>query len=198
MSRTRYVPGRPGWIGYIGVDDVDACAARIKEAGGGVHHAPEDIPGIGRFAVVADPQGAAFVLFKGASDQSPQAPAPGTPGHVGWHELHARDGVSAFPFYAEFFGWTKAETMDMGPMGIYQLFAAGAEPIGGVLTKVEEMPVPCWLYYFNVEAIDAAMERVTAHAGKVINGPHQVPGGSWIAHCFDPQGAMFALVAPKR
>jgi len=46
-----------------------------------------------------------------------------------------------------------------------------------------------------VEALDAAIERVNAGGGKVIMGPHQVPGGQWIAQCLDPQGAMFAMVS---
>ena len=87
---------RPTWMGYVGVADVDAYAAKVKAAGGAVHHAPQDIPGVGRFAVVADPQGAAFMLFKGSSDEAPPNAAPGTPGHVGWHELHAGDGPAAF------------------------------------------------------------------------------------------------------
>src|SRR5437762_7475495 len=38
---------------------------------------------------------------------------------------------------------------------------------------------------------------IPSGGGQVLNGPHQVPGGSWIIQCFDPQGAMFALVGPK-
>ncbi|WP_197481560.1 VOC family protein [Collimonas pratensis] len=67
-----------------------------------------------------------------------------------------------------------------------------------MMTKTADMPVPCWLYYINVEAIDAAVERVNAGGGKIIMGPHQVPGGSWIVQGFDPQGAVFSLVAAKR
>ena len=189
---------RPGWIGYIGVADVDAYVTRIRQAGGVVHRAAEDIPGVGRFAVVADPQGAAFVLFKGSSDQRPSQPPAGTHGMVGWHELHAGEQAKAFAFYAEFFGWTAADAMDMGAMGIYQMFTTGAEPVGGMMTKMPEMPVPMWLYYVNVDDFDAALERVKATAGRVINGPQQVPGGSWIAQCLDPQGAMFALVGPAK
>src|SRR5580704_12191776 len=40
---------RPCWTGYVGVDDVDAYAARVTTAGGAIHRAPQDIPGIGRF-----------------------------------------------------------------------------------------------------------------------------------------------------
>ena len=187
---------RPGWIGYIGVSDVDTYVQRVIQAGGVVHRAAEDIPGVGRFAVVADPQGAAFVLFKGFSDQRPPQPPPGTHGLVGWHELHAGECASAFAFYSELFGWTQADAIDMGTMGIYQLFKTGAEPVGGMMTKTAAMPVPLWLYYFNVDDFDAAVERVKANAGQVVNGPHQVPGGNWIVQCLDPQAAPFALVGP--
>jgi uncharacterized protein len=189
---------RPGWTAYIAVDDVDAIAARITQAGGTIHRAPEDIPGIGRFAVAGDPQGAVFALFKGAGEGQMPVVKAGTPGHVGWHELHAIDREAAFDFYAGLFGWTKAEAMDMGPMGIYQLFATGGPPVGGMMRKSDSVPAPFWLYYFNMENIDTAIARVTEAGGKIINGPHAVPGGSWIVQCLDPQGAMFALVAPRR
>src|ERR1700744_2769565 len=127
---------RPGWIGYIGVDDVDAYAERMKEKGGSIHRAPTDIPGIGRFAMVADPQGVIFALFKGAGTPPPSVEAR-TPGHCGWHELHALDGVKAFEFYSDMFGWTKDRAMDMGAMGVYQLFAAGGPAIGGMMTKTD-------------------------------------------------------------
>jgi predicted enzyme related to lactoylglutathione lyase len=197
-EEARAMGTRPTWTGYIGVDDVDAVAKRVTAAGGAVHRPPEDIPGVGRFAVVADPQGAGFMLFKGASEQTPTPSGPGTPGHVGWHELHAGDGAKAFAFYADLFGWTKGEAMDMGPMGVYQLFATGGSPVGGMMTKTPDTPAPFWLYYFNVDAIDAAAGRVRDSGGQVVNDPMQVPGGSWIVQCRDPQGALFALLAQKR
>jgi hypothetical protein len=189
---------RPRWMGYIGVDDVDAYAARVTAAGGAVHRDPEDIPGIGRFAVAADPHGATFTLFRGTSDAEPLPAAPGMPGHIGWHELHAGDGNAAFGFYAGLFGWTKAEAVDMGAMGVYQTFAIGGAPVGGMMTKMPQTPAPFWLYYFNVDAVDAAMTRVKDGSGEIIHGPMQVPGDRWIAHCLDPQGAIFALIGSKR
>ncbi|MBB2155073.1 VOC family protein [Gluconacetobacter diazotrophicus] len=188
---------RTGWIGYVAVGDVDAVAARVTQAGGAIHRAPQDIPGVGRFAVVADPQGAIFALFQ-ATGEDPMPPVQeGTPGHVGWHELHAIDREAAFGFYAGLFGWTKAETMDMGPMGIYQLFATGGPPVGGMMKKADSVPAPFWLYYFNTEEIGPAIARVHEAGGTLINGPHHVPGERWIAQCRDPQGAIFAMVAPK-
>jgi len=82
-------------------------------------------------------------------------------------------------------------------MGAYQMFATGGPTVGGMMKRTPEMPVSCWLYYFNVAGIDAAVKRVTVAGGKVLNGPHEVPGGVWIAQCLDPQGAMFAMVGPK-
>ncbi len=189
---------RPGWMGYVRVEDVDAHAARVTAAGGHIHKAPEDIPGVGRFSVAADLHGAVFCLFREAQAMPRPSSAPDTAGHFGWHELHAGDGPAAFEFYAGLFGWTKTEAMPMGDLGVYQLFAAGGEAIGGMMTKMKDMPHPFWLYYVNVEAIDAAAARVVAGGGQVINGPMEVPGSMWIVQCLDPQGAMFAMVAPKR
>lgn len=188
---------RPNWVGYIAVNDVDAYVTRVVEAGGQMHRAAADIPGVGRFALVADPQGAVFVLFKGASKEGPEPPAGGTPGYTGWHELYANDHEKAFAFYAQLFGWTKRDAVDMGPMGVYQLFATrGDVAVGGMMNRPPHIPMACWLYYFNVPDINVALETVKRHAGQVLNGPMQVPGGSWIAQCMDPQGAAFALVAP--
>ena len=66
------------------------------------------------------------------------------------------------------------------------------------MNKPPQIPMPVWLFYFNVEAIDAAAKRVTDGGGKVVMGPMEVPGGSWIVQCQDPQGAYFALVAAGR
>ena len=188
---------RAGWMAHIGVDDVDAYAERVKAAGGSVHRPPQDIPGVGRFAMVADPHGAMFFLFAPLPAQTPPArPALGSPGSPGWHELHAGDLNTDFAFYERLFGWTKAEAHDMGPMGTYQLFAAGGAPIGGMMTKTDEVPAPHWLYYFTVAEIQAAATRVRNGGGQVLNGPQEVPGGMWVLQARDPQGGMFALVAP--
>ena len=183
----------PVWFGYILVGDVDAAAEQVKRAGGAVHRAPSDIPGVGRFAVVADPQGAAFMLFRGDGVPAPDL-APGTPGTVGWHELRVRDWPAAFAFYHDVFGWQKSDTVDMGPAGEYQVFSINNTWAGGMMNSAEAPP---WLYYFCVENIDAAATRVGDAGGRVTNGPHQVPGGSWIVHAIDPQGATLALVGPR-
>lgn len=187
----------PCWMGYIGVDDVDVTAARVRQAGGAIHRAPEDIPDVGRFAVVADPQGAAFMLLKGASaGPPPQAFHASTPRHIGWNELHTTDWEAGLAFYAKLFGWAKSDAFDMGQMGTYQLFNAGGEAIGGMMNS-PEFPRPAWLFYVNVENIDAAHTRLTEAGGQVLLAPTEVPGGGWIIQATDPQGAMFALVGPR-
>ena len=190
----------PHWTGYIGVDSVESMLECLQGAGGTVHHAAEDIPGIGRFAVVADPQGAAFMLFRWENGVGPNTPAAGGgAGHCGWHELHTTDWQAASGFYSSLFGWTKTDAMDMGPMGTYQMFEMGdGVTMGGMFNKRPDVPMPAWLFYFNVPEINAAMARVTEGGGQVLNGPVQVPGGTMIAQCRDPQGAMFALAAPPK
>lgn len=195
---TREAGMRPGWIGYIMVDDVDEIAMRLREGGGTIHRPAEDIPGVGRFAVVSDPQGAVFTLFMPRGMETPPAADTSAPGHVGWHELYATDWPAAFAFYSGLFGWTKGDAVDMGPMGTYQLFATGGPAVGGMMNAMESVPHPVWNHYFNVDAIDAGVDRVKNAGGEVLNGPHEVPGGMWIAHCRDPQGASFAILSSRR
>ena len=196
-EEARAMGAPPSWLGYVDVDDVDATTDQARRLGGSVYVPPTDIPSVGRFSVLADPQGATFAVLKWASPGMGEQPAPNTPGRVGWHELMAVDWAKAFAFYSELFGWQKGEAVSMGPMGTYQLFTANGEPIGGMFNKPEMVPVPFWLYYVNIAGIDAATDRVRAAGGQILNGPMEVPGGSWIVQCSDPQSAMFALVGPK-
>ena len=190
--------GRKLWMGHIGVEDLDASLARLTAAGGAVYRTAEDIPGVGRFAVVGDPQRAAFILFQPRVSMRLAPMPPGTPGHIGWHELYTDDLTGAWEFYAGLFGWTKADALDMGSLGTYQMFAAGGAPIGGMMIRPPEFPQPAWVYYVNVTDIDAAVARVRDHGGTVLFGPREVPGGSRIAQCTDPLGTLFALVAARR
>jgi len=189
----------PCWTGYVLVNDVDDYVTRIQKAGGKLMQPAADVPGVLRFAVVSDPQGAVFIIFKGAQKPMAVEPALDTPGNVGWHELHAGDGNSAFDFYGKLFGWKKTQAMDMGEMGTYQLFTQdGGVDSGGMMTRMPATPGPFWMFYFNVDAIDAAAERVTKAGGKVAMGPHQVPTGQWIANCTDPQGAWFSILSNNK
>jgi uncharacterized protein len=196
----RKMGGKPTWVGYVGVNDVDAAAERIKRLGGAVYVPPTDIRDICRFSVFADPQTAMLALLQWLrpGHEQPAEPAElDASGRVGWHELLAADWEKAFAFYGELFGWQKADA-HIGEMGTYQLFSAAGQIIGGMYSKPPMAPVPFWLYYFNVGDIDAAAQRVKAGGGQILHGPFEVPGGSCIVHCTDPQGAIFALEGARR
>ncbi len=186
------------WSGYVSVGDVDAAEARVLQLGGKVLNPAQDIPGIGRFAVVADPQGAAFMLFKPLRDDPPPQPPRDAPGTIGWNELRALDGATVFAFYAKLFGWKKGEPLDMGEMGIYQIFEIDGVPSGAIMDKEPGASLPGWRYYFCVDSIGAAALRVETHGGQVTMGPHEVPGGTWVLHGRDPQGVLFALMSPSK
>jgi uncharacterized protein len=184
--------GKPCWVGYVKVSDVDATAERIERLGGTLRVPPSDIPDIGRFAVFADPQLATLALLTSLSGVQQKPAEKSAPGRVSWHELVAANWEQALAFYSEIFGWQKVN-FDQGVMGTYQLFSAGGQMVGGMFTKPPTTVAPFWLYYFYIDDIDAAMKRVVAGGGQVLEAV-EVPGGvSWIARCTDPQGALFAL-----
>jgi len=188
---------KPYWFGYVGVDSADAYAEKVKAAGGSVHKGPADIPGVGRFAIVADPQGAVFSLFEpGPGNQPPPAPYM-APGSVGWNELHTTDLEAGFAFYAALFGWEKDEAIDMGPGGPYQLVRMGGGHPTGAMHKSDQLPQPAWVYYFSVPGIDAAKAKVEAGGGTIVVDLMEVPGGMWVLNATDPQGTLFALVGPR-
>ncbi len=188
----------PGWIGYIAVDDVDASVAAIKTAGGREYMPARDMEGVGRFAMVTDPQGVPFYVMTSVTGETSHAFASDMPrpGHCAWNELATTDQAAALAFYAGQFGWAKDGEMDMGPMGTYEFLRHGSV-IGALMTKPPQSPMPGWTFYFRVLDIDAAAAIVSANGGRVLNGPHEVPGGDWVVNGIDPQGAMFALVGQK-
>jgi predicted enzyme related to lactoylglutathione lyase len=187
---------KPAWMAHVGVDNVDTAVAKLQQLEGKVHRPPTDIPNVGRFAVVADRQGAGFLMFKPA--QADTRTASMAPGNIGWHELHTNNWPNAFEFYSAMFGWTKGDAVDMGPMGTYQLFMIGGSPAGGMFNSPAAKSSCFWLYYFIVDDIDAADKRVSENGGKITQVPQQVPGGGWILQAVDPQGAAFALTGPRK
>ena len=187
---------KPCWIGYVGVDDVEAAATRAIALGGVVEVVPQTVPGVSRFAIITDPQFVPLGVIKWLMPR-PQPPAPDTPGEIGWHELLAGDEAGAVAFYHALFGWQNAGS-ESGPAGMYRLFSAGGETIGGMMNKPPSAPSPLWLHYFNVGDIDAAVKRATAGGGQLLHGPTVAPGDKWAVQCTDPQGAIFAMMGPRK
>lgn len=189
---------RPGWLFYIGVDDVDATVARIQALGGSVHVAPQTMEGVGRFSLVADPQGIPFYVMRGEMDEASHAWEANGPGKCGWNELTTPDQAGALAFYAEVFGWSYPDRMPMGDMGDYVFVEAGGETIGAIMQRPADAPPPAWLFYFRAADIDPAAAAVVASGGTVHMGPMDVPGDERIIVASDPHGAQFGVVAAAK
>ncbi len=183
------------WLSYISTPKVDDTVAKARELGAQVFVPPTDIPDVGRFAVLGDPQGAAFAMFTPA-DPPEDTPFEPALGEISWHELMTTDYKAAFAFYSTLFGWQKREAMDMGEGNIYQLFGRHDRDLGGMWNKPDDMPAPPnWLLYIRVADVAERVERIKTLGGQLLNGPMEVPGGDLIAQCIDPQGGAFAIHA---
>jgi predicted enzyme related to lactoylglutathione lyase len=191
---------KANWLGYIGVDDVDASVAAIVAEGGAVHLPAFDIPGIGRIAMVADPQGLPFYVMRGATEGAVSTVHQRMGfGHVSWNELRTPDATAALTFYAKLFNITRIGGMPMGELGEYS-FIANTESAGDAIGALMPLPpggVPGWGFYFRVHDINEAKARLEAAGGKVRAGPMEVPGGEWVLGADDPEGVPFGLVAPQ-
>ncbi len=184
---------RPHWMAHVQVVDVDASARLAAARGGRVCREPTDIPTVGRFAVVADPQGATLSLFQPLRGQDMPPHDPAGDGEFRWNELHAADGAAAAKFYGDLLGWRLLEEMDMGPMGKYRIFGLGDQRLGGIMPIQPGAPLtPSWLYYASTSDLDGAVARATRLGAKILNGPMDVPGGR-VAQLIDPAGAAIGL-----
>jgi predicted enzyme related to lactoylglutathione lyase len=191
---------KPAWIGYIAVDDVDAAVAKVEAEGGRVTMPARDMEGIGRFAMVADPQGAPFYLMRPTPpadrpDKQSHAFSVDRPGHVSWNELTTSDPAAARAFYGDLFGWSSDEFMPMGEMGEYRFLDHDGTRIGALCGTAPGQQ-PKWRYFVRVASIGAAKDSIESNGGAVAMGPQEVPGGDHIIIAKDPQGAEFALVGP--
>ena len=182
----------PHWIGNVCVANVDETVKKVKELGGKVHKEAEDIPTVGRFAVVSDPQGGSISLFQpqGAMALHDMEKE----GEFCWNELMTTDLEGAFAFYEKIFGWTKIQDMDMGPMGTYRIFGIGDKQVGGMMKKPDGAPMPtAWTYYAQVPDTDQAVTRATKQGAKLLNGPMDRPWGVRTASFRDPSGHIWEI-----
>lgn len=189
---------QPCWLGYVHVDDIDGQIEKLKAGGATIMMGPQDIPGVGRFAMITDPQGVALYVMTDTSGETSTAFAKDAPkvGHCAWNELSTTDPAGAWSFYGSQFGWTKDGELDMGPMGKYEFIKSDAM-IGAIMPKMPEMPVPAWTFYFRVPDIDAAASQIKADGGTLFMEPMEIPGGEFSLSALDPQGAAFGLVGPR-
>lgn len=194
-------PGMPApvWLGYVAVDDVAAATADFIAAGGTQHMAPTTIPGVGRMAMLTDPQGAALYLMRSESDETSTVFQPAdraTPGHFVWNQLMAPDPDRAIAFYVDRFGWRQQGSMPMGAFGDYKFLLSGDVAIGAAMGMVPGGQ-PGWQYSTHVADIDHAADRIAAGGGTILQGPDQIPGGGYSIVAVDREGACFGLVGPR-
>jgi predicted enzyme related to lactoylglutathione lyase len=189
---------RPTWLGYIHVADVDRSLAAIEGAGGKALMPPMDIPGVGRTALLTDPQGAPFYIMapippEGRENEPSDVFSADHNGGCSWNELSTSDPGAARRFYGEQFGWSSDEFMDMGEHGEYRFIDNQGLRLGAISPLMDSEQTH-WRFYFRVPSIAKARDDVEANGGKVVMGPMEVPGGDHIVVGIDPQGAEFALV----
>lgn len=184
----------PNWMPYIEAGNIDDTARKVTALGGTVVVPPSDIPGTGRFAVVRDPQGATFGLYKSSTASRAWDGTP-TLGRVSWHELMTTDYQKAFDFYRQLFGWEKLGEIDIGGGSPYLEYGLKGKMYGGIFTRPPEMAgmSPFWMVYVRVADVKKAVAIATKSGARVKQPPMEVPGGSVIAVMSDPQGAAFAV-----
>lgn len=184
----------PHWLPYVAVDDVDASAAKARELGGKVMTAAMDIPSVGRFAVVTDPQGAAFALYRGARAYPDEPPVP-REGAFCWEELMTSDPVASAKFYTGLFGYT-VEEVDMGPMGTYRILKRGDRQTGGIMKMPPSVPATMpshWLTYVLVKDVDTSTRNAREIGARVLMEPMDIPKIGRFSVIADPTGAAVAL-----
>lgn len=175
-AEARSAGARPAWYPYLQVGDVAKSVAAICADGGTAFMPPTDIPGVGRFAMLADPQGAAFYVMAPAGEGASRSFDPRLGGHCGWNELRTPDPVAAEAFYVRHFGWGEAGEMP------------------AAFVAADGVARAQWRCAFNVDDIDAAARRLRAAGGEALEGLRQVRSGAWLLPARDPQGALFGLI----
>lgn len=183
------------WMSYVSVPDVDAYAKKVTDADGKVLVPAQDIPKVGRFSVVVDPQGAAFSLFKSASDNGDGDDKPAGTGDFCWNELWTSDDKAAVKFYKDTFGYTLDE-MDMGPMGTYYMLKTGETARGGMMKSPVPGVPPNWLPYIGVTDVDGTVDRAKRLGAQITAPPADIPNMGRFAVLTDPTGASIALFQP--
>lgn len=192
---------QPTWLVYFGVKDVDAAVESLSAAGARVQLPATTMEGVGRMAMLADPQGAAFYVMRGDSEEDSRAFVDhrhgDVTGHGVWVELAAPDDKAAIAFYTGHLGLVQAGAMPMGPLGDYSFIQAGNTGVGAIMPVVMNAR-PGWQPYWGTEDIDAAVDRLKAAGGTLIQGPDEIPGGNFAVVAEDPAGARFGFSGPRK
>lgn len=185
------------WSIYIGTDNVEGTAEKVKAAGGTVVAPPFDVGDQGRMAVFQDPSGA---FISGWQEATMRPFRSGVANSLGWAELNARGLEKAVAFYRQVFGWTTKVSPIGEGQGDYTEFQVEGDSIAGAMEMnpmvPSEMP-SYWMPYFNVDDVDAAYTKALGLGAREMLSPQDFPGGRF-AIVGDPQGAAFGLLKGDR
>jgi uncharacterized protein len=189
----------PAWSAYVSVDDADATAAKATELGGTVIAGPFDVMEEGRMAVIQDPTGAFFSVWKAGN--SIGAELVNGHGLLSLTQLNTTDPERAIEFYSALFGWRfeamQSDETSPGSQTPYWGVYRGESVNAGMMQQPADGPAPPhWIVYFGIDDIDAAAERIGEAEGSVLVPKMDVPGGQ-ILVATDGQGAIFALFAGR-
>ena len=185
----------PAWSTYVSVEDADATAAKVREAGGTVLAEPMDVMDLGKMAVFADPAGAVFGIWQPGTFIGAEVVSEA--GAIIWNELNTRDAAGSKEFYGAVFGWNYDEREF--ETGNYTSLKAGEDTAGGMIDITGRVPdeVPAhWLVYFATDDADATIDKAKGSGGEVVFGPEDISEVGRIAVLKDPFGAVFALIKP--
>ncbi len=184
------------WSSYVSVEDADAVAAKVTEAGGTVIAEPMDVMDLGRMAVFADPAGAVFGVWQPGTFVG--AEIVNESNAVVWNELNTRDPEAAKAFYGDVFGWGFEEREF--ETGTYTSLKVGEAGVGGMIDITGRAPdeVPAhWLVYFAVDDVDATVAKAQETGGGLALEPFDIAEVGRIAIVKDPFGAVFAVMTPN-
>ena len=206
-SQSEGQQGPAAWNTYVWVDDADATAAKVWGAGGKVLADPFDVGDAGRMAVLADPDGATFMIWQAKGNRG--AAVVNEHGSVNFNDLVTLDLERAAAFYGAVFGWDLIEigTGQAWALPGYGDFLERRNP--GMREGMAQMGAPerfedvvasvrvagageaaHWGITFGVDDADAIAARATELGGKVVVAPFDAP---WVRMTVitDPQGATF-------
>ncbi len=187
---------RPVWAGYVAVEALAAAGEDVRRRGGTILMEGLMIPGMGDFALAADPEQLPIYLME--YETAPRAPQwPPAPGTCAWNELAVRDPGAALAFHGGLFGWRQEGELPIGEHGAYRFIYNGARMIGAVMPVGDTGTPVGWTFYFVVPDIDAAATQVRENGGTLLHEPQEIPGGDYSLSASDPAGALFGMVGPR-
>jgi len=184
------------WMPHIQVADVGASAERALGRGGReIMHHKNDI-GQSQWAVLADPNGAAFGIIPVVA---PESIPPLEGGRIAGLDLAVTDASKTRDFYQDVVGWS-AQEVGMndasGPYADYGLSTPDGTPVAGVrhARGVNEGLPPVWLICLPVGNLDESLSRTREEGGEVVDARTGTAEGYTYAVVRDPVGVYLALV----